>query len=238
MAESISTGLPRVYRQQVARGRLCNGPVLFDCDGLLLDTETCWTRAESALFMRYGRSFSVSDKRALIGSSLATAGRILERLLDQSDRGEALSAELFELVTEELARGAEPMPGAVALVSALRGRRPIAVVSNTPMKLLLTTITKAGFADTFDLVLGGDEVAAPKPAPDLYLHACASLHTDPADAIALEDSPTGVDAARAAGTYVIGIPSLASTVLDADLLAPSLEHPDIWDVLQVQFPLA
>lgn len=212
------------------------GPVLFDCDGLLLDTETCWTRAESALFGRYGRSFDLSDKQALIGLSLAASGRVLGRLLDQPHRGEALSAELFELVTEELARGAEPLPGAVALVAALQGRRPIAVVSNTPSSLLLATIIRAGFTDAFDLVLGSDAVAAPKPAPDLYLHACASLRSDPAEAIALEDSPTGVAAARAAGVYVIGVPSLASTVLDADLLAPSLAHPDVWSMLQVEFP--
>lgn len=213
-----------------------DGPVLFDCDGLLLDTETCWTRAESALFARYGRSYGIGEKEALIGSSFAAAGRIIGRLLHQPDRAEALSAELFDLATEELARGAEPMPGAMTLVSALRGQRPIAVVSNTPRQLLLTTLARAGFAGVFDLVVSGDEVAEPKPAPDLYLRACALLNSDPADAIALEDSATGVASARAAGVYVIAIPSLATSTLDADLLAPSLEHPDVWNALKARFP--
>jgi HAD superfamily hydrolase (TIGR01509 family) len=215
-----------------------DGPVLFDCDGLLLDTETCWTRAETALFARYGRSFGHGEKQALIGSSLAAAGRVLARLLDQPERAEALSAELFALVTEELAHGAEPMPGAVALVSALRGRRPIAVVSNTAKALLLATLARAGFADAFDLVIGGDEVADPKPAPDLYLRACALLDADPANAIALEDSPTGAASARAAGVYLIGVPSMTSSALDADLLAPSLTHRDVWDALGVPSPFA
>ncbi|HEU4785553.1 MAG TPA: HAD family phosphatase, partial [Ktedonobacterales bacterium] len=146
-----------------------DGPVLFDCDGLLLDTETCWTRAETALFARYGRSYGLAEKEALIGSTFDAAGRILGRLLDQPDRAEALWAELYALATEELSSGVEPMPGAVALVAALRGQRPIAVVSNTPRGVVLAMLAQAGFADVFDLVICADEVAEPKPAPDLYL---------------------------------------------------------------------
>lgn len=213
-----------------------HGPVLFDCDGLLLDTETCWTRAETTLFARYGRSYGLADKEALIGSTFDAAGRILGRLLDQPDRADALWDELHALATEELSRGVEPMPGAVALVAALRGRRPIAVVSNSPRQLVLAMLAQAGFADVFDLVICADEVAEPKPAPDLYLRACTLLDGNPADAIALEDSSTGVASARAAGVYVIGIPTLPTARLDADLLAPSLEHPDVWKALKLTPP--
>ena len=150
-----------------------DGPVLFDCDGLLLDTETCWTRAESALFARYGRAFSPEHKQALIGTSLSSAGHILERLLDQPHRGDELTAELYELVTAELARGAEPLPGAISLVHALRGRRPLGVVSNTPRTLLVSLLTQAALTDSFEVVIGGDDVTNPKPAPDLYLRAAA-----------------------------------------------------------------
>lgn len=214
-----------------------HGPVLFDCDGLLLDSETCWTRAETALFARYGRSYGVREKEALIGSSFDAAGHILGRLLDQPDRADVLWDELYALATEELTRGADPMPGAVALVEALRGRRPIAVVSNTSRELVLAMLGQAGFADVFDLVVCADEVAEPKPAPDLYLRACTLLDGNPADAIALEDSSTGVASARAAGVYVIGIPSLSTSRLDADLLASSLEHPDVWEALNLTPPL-
>ncbi len=213
-----------------------NGPVLFDCDGLLLDTETCWTRAETALFARYGRSYGLAEKEALIGSTFEATGRIIGRLLDQPDRADELWDELYALATEELSRGVEPMPGAVALVAALRGRRPIAVVSNSPRELVLAMLAQARFADIFDLVICSDEVAAPKPAPDLYLRACALLSGDPASAIALEDSSTGVASARAAGVYVIGIPSLPTSRLAADLLAPTLEHPDVWQALKLTRP--
>lgn len=212
--------------------------MLFDCDGLLLDTETCWTRAEMALFARYGRSYGVHEKEALIGSTFDAAGRILGRLLDQPTRADELWDELHALATEELSHGVEPMPGAAALVAALRGRRPIAVVSNSPRQLVLSMLTQAGFADVFDVVICADEVAEPKPAPDLYLRACTLLGGNPADAIALEDSSTGVASARAAGVYVIGIPSLPTSRLDADLLAPSLEHPAVWETLKLTRPLA
>ena len=214
-----------------------DGPVLFDCDGLLLDTETCWTRAETALFARYGRTYGHAEKEALIGSTFAAAGRILGRLLDQPSRADELWDELYALASEELSSGVGPMPGAAMLVAALRGRRPIAVVSNSPREVVLAMLAQGGFADVFDLVICGDEVAEPKPAPDLYLRACALLDGNPAGAIALEDSSTGVASARAAGVYVIGIPSLPTSRLDADLLAPSLEHPAVWQALDVTPPL-
>lgn len=213
-----------------------DGPVLFDCDGLLLDTETCWTRAETALFARYGRSYGLAEKEALIGSTFDAAGRIIGRLLDQPERADALWDELYALASEELSSGVEPMQGAVALVAALRGRRPIAVVSNSPSEVVLRMLAQAGFADVFDLVICGDEVAEPKPAPDLYLRACTLLNGNPADAVALEDSSTGVASARAAGVYVIGIPSLPTSRLDADLLASSLEHPAVWQALRLTSP--
>ena len=77
----------------------------------------------------------------------------------------------------------------------------------------------------FDVVIAGDEVAHPKPAPDLYAEACRRLGVAPADAVALEDTPTGVASARAAGLFVIGVPSLPGVTLDADLVVPSLNDP-------------
>jgi HAD superfamily hydrolase (TIGR01509 family) len=202
--------------------------VVFDCDGLLLDTETCWTYAERALFARYDRVFGPTDKQAMLGKAFGAAGRILERLLDQPGRADELGAELYDLVRVELLRGASPMPGAAELVEALRGRRPIAVASNSLRDLLTGILESSGLAPAFPVVLGGDDVADPKPAPDIYLRACELLGAAPSQSIALEDSPTGAAAARAAGLYVIGVPSLPDTVLDADLVVPSLGHPDVW----------
>ena len=199
--------------------------VVFDNDGLLLDTEPCWTVAEEALFRAHGRVFDLDAKRALVGTSPKTSAPILERLLGRPGEGQALSDELYALAVTEIGNGATPRPGAVELVAALRSAGlPLAVASNSPRSHLLAGLRRVRMADQFDVVLGVDDVANPKPAPDLYVQACLGLEVDPADAIALEDSLPGVGAAKAAGMRVIGIPSIAGVVLDghADLVAGSL----------------
>jgi HAD superfamily hydrolase (TIGR01509 family) len=198
---------------------------VFDNDGLLLDTEPCWTRAETSVFERHGHTFDLEAKRALVGTAPETAARVLERLLDLPGRGEELSAELYALALEEIAAGAEPRPGAVELLGALDGRWPVAVASNSPRSHLLAGLNRTGLVDGFDVVLGVEEVGEPKPAPDLYLRACELLGVMPTRSVALEDSPPGVAAARAAGLYVVGVPSVAGVVLEADAVFDSLAHP-------------
>jgi HAD superfamily hydrolase (TIGR01509 family) len=102
---------------------------------------------------------------------------------------------------------------------------PLAVASNEPRTHLLAGLTRVGLLKAFDVILGVEEVKAPKPAPDLYLRACELLAVAPTHSIALEDSPPGVAAARAAGLYVLGVPSVPGIVLEADLVVESLEDP-------------
>jgi HAD superfamily hydrolase (TIGR01509 family) len=199
--------------------------VVFDNDGLLLDTESVWTRAEQDLFERRGTEFSPADKRELVGTSAAIAGRALERRLGEPGRAAELIEELNALVVAELEHGVEAMLGARELLSALRRRgTPIGLVSNSPLVFVTRSLELAGFDDLFDVVLSAHEVAAPKPAPDPYLEACRRLGVEPSPAVvALEDSPTGVAAARAAGLTVIGVPSIEGVALDeAHHLAESL----------------
>jgi HAD superfamily hydrolase (TIGR01509 family) len=204
--------------------------VVFDCDGLLVDTETLWTRAETELFRRHGLPFSLDDKRALLGTGWLAGGRVLERLLDRPGEAEELAETLLELVTEEVERGVEPMPGALELVSELRRRDGVrvAVASNSPRGFVEAVLARGGFDPAaFEASVTGDELEHPKPAPDVYLEACARLDVDPSAAVALEDSPLGVASARAAGLFVIGVPSLPGIELEADLVAPSLDDPRV-----------
>ena len=199
--------------------------VIFDNDGLLLDTESVWTRAEEDLFERRGDTFTAADKLELVGKSASLAGGILERRLGEPGRGDELMVELDALVVAELERGVEAMVGARELLPALRERgTPIALVSNSPMAFVARSLELVGFVDVFDLVLSAHEVARPKPAPDPYLEACRRLGVEPGpDVVALEDSPSGVEAAVAAGLTVIGIPSVEGVALEeAHHLAESL----------------
>jgi HAD superfamily hydrolase (TIGR01509 family) len=209
--------------------------VVFDNDGLLLDTEPCWTLAEEALFRAHGKTFDLAAKHQLIGSSPATAAPILARLLDLPLAGRQLSDELYSLALTEVGEGAAPRPGAVELVGRLRAAGlPVAVASNSPRSHLLAGLRRVGLTECFDAVLGVDDVANPKPAPDLYVDACKALQVAPGDAVALEDSPTGVAAARAAGLRVIGIPSVEGVVLTADLVASSLADPEVYRMLGLE----
>jgi HAD superfamily hydrolase (TIGR01509 family) len=199
--------------------------VVFDNDGLLLDTESVWTRAEQDLFEQRGTEFTPADKRELVGTSAAIAGGILEKRLGEPGRAEELIEELNVLVVAELERGVETMIGAREVLERLRERgTPLALVSNSPLRFVRRSIELAGFHDHFDVVVSAHEVAAPKPAPDAYLEACRRLGVEPGpDVVALEDSPTGVASARAAGLTVIGIPSIEGIALEeAHHLAESL----------------
>jgi HAD superfamily hydrolase (TIGR01509 family) len=200
--------------------------VVFDNDGLLLDTESVWTRAERDLFERRGLEFTPAHKLELVGTSAETAGGILERRLGEPGRAPALVDELNELVIAELERGVEVMVGARELLYELKRRgMPIGLVSNSPLRFVWRSLEIVGFADRFDVVISAHEVAAPKPSPDAYLEACRRLGVEAGPSVvALEDSPTGVAAARAAGLTVIGVPSVEGVALEeAHHLASSLK---------------
>jgi len=207
---------------------------LFDNDGLLLDTESLWTRAEVALFARYGRTFTDDHKRRLLGTAQPRQGLLLAEMLDEPpEAGPRLSADLNDLAMDAIDHGVEPMPGALAILARVReAGLTLGLASNSPRPFVRGTIGAAGIADAFDAILTGDDVAHPKPAPDLYLELAARLGADPARCVALEDSPTGVSAARAAGAFTIGIPSFPGVTLDdADLVCESLNDPRVAEIL-------
>ena len=205
--------------------------VIFDCDGLLVDSENAWTRAEATLYERHGIAFTLEHKQELLGTSGPIAMATLERHLGLDDgAGAALLGELNALALEEVEREAAALPGAVELVAALADAGvPIGVASNSPHALLEASLRSAGLQDAFAAVVSAQDVAHGKPAPDVYLEACRQLAADPAASVALEDSPTGVDAARAAGLHVIGVPSLEGVELPAaHTVVASLRAPAVY----------
>jgi HAD superfamily hydrolase (TIGR01509 family) len=214
--------------------------VIFDNDGLTLDTEHTWTRAESALYARYGTEFTLDHKREMLGTSGEKSALMMERHLGQRGRGDELRVELRELVHAELdGTGVEPMPGAVELIEALRGSgTPIGLATNSGREFATRALRAAGIYDHFDAVVSAEDVARPKPAPDVYLAAAAAVGAAAEDCVALEDSETGVTAAKAAGMTVIGVPSFPGIDLDAaDLVVESLREAAVWDLLGLTRPV-
>jgi HAD superfamily hydrolase (TIGR01509 family) len=206
---------------------------LFDNDGLTLDTEPAWTRAEIALFARYGVVFTMEHKRELLGTAPVESARRLERMLGRP--GPELSNELYELAVEEVAGDVDPMPGAVALLAALGAAGvPVGLVSNARRRFVERGLRSAGLLEAFAVIVSADDVARPKPAPDPYLAGAAALGVEAGACAVLEDSPTGLAAGRAAGALTIGVPSLPGVTLDADVVASSLEDPAVWRALGLE----
>ena len=213
--------------------------VIFDNDGLLLDTEEAWTRAEVVLFRSRGRTFTPEHKRALIGSSGPKAEAMLETWLELPGEGHALSDELHELVMEEALAPVAPRPGAVELVARLQAAAvPLGLASNSPRAFVERVLAGAGLVGAalpFGVVVTASDVEHPKPAPDLYLAACAALGADPARCAGLEDSETGATAAVAAGLFTIGVPYLPDGPMPDGiaLRAGSLADPAVLEALGV-----
>jgi HAD superfamily hydrolase (TIGR01509 family) len=204
--------------------------VIFDNDGLLLDTEEAWTRAERDLFERYGREFTIEHKRALLGNAHGIAAAKLEVMLGRPGAGERLWRELDELVMEEALAGVPPRPGARELLEALTARRtPVGIASNSARPFVERVLEVSGLSlDGVGAIVTVEDVEHPKPAPDIYLATCRALGAEPAGSAALEDSPPGVLSAREAGLYVIAVPYLPGQELDgASLSASSLADPSV-----------
>jgi HAD superfamily hydrolase (TIGR01509 family) len=157
-------------------------------------------------------------------------------MLDAPGEGQALMDELHELVMEEALQPVALRPGALHLIRALTAARvPMAIASNSPRSFLDRVLASAGLAElgvSWVTTIAGDEVAQPKPAPDIYLEACLRLDASPPECVALEDSAPGVAAGRAAGMLVIGVPYFADGELpEANLVATSLGDPIVFDSL-------
>jgi HAD superfamily hydrolase (TIGR01509 family) len=199
--------------------------VVFDMDGLLLDTEVVWQRAEEDLFRRYGDDFSMEDKLAVIGTSFDhTASYFARRLRQPPERGPALVDELMDAMHEHLQVQVAGRPGAIELVERLRGRTRLGLASNSPRRLVDAALATARLADAFEAIVTSDD-AAFKPAPDIYLLACERLGVAPAEALALEDSASGIAAAKEAGLTCIAVPQFAEIdVSAADRIIDSLEE--------------
>lgn len=201
--------------------------IAFDCDGLLVDTETCWTQAEAMILARYGLEFTPEIKARFIGTTIDWTVARMAEWFDRVGQEAEIKAELTQTVAVVIAEQAEAMPGAVELVRAVHGRVPIAVVSNSERQLVELALRHGGLADAFDTIVPAEAVAHGKPAPDLYLKACELLRVEPARTLAFEDSLVGVNAAKAAGVTVVGVPTVPQDGFVPDHLLSSLADPDL-----------
>jgi HAD superfamily hydrolase (TIGR01509 family) len=212
--------------------------VLFDMDGLLVDSEPLWFEAECAVMATMGGSWTRADQLELTGGSLEhSVGYMRSRALRPAEPalvGRWLLGTMASLIAE---RGVPLMPGAAGLLAELAAAGiPMALVTSAQRPIMDAVIASASLA--FGTTVCAEDVSHGKPAPDPYLRAAALLGQPPAGCVALEDSPRGIAAAEAAGCPVIAVPSVPlpaalGTARPGRAIVASLQEVDLARIRQV-----
>jgi len=177
--------------------------VVFDMDGILLDSEPLWIRVFQDVAQRHGGSYGDADRPGTLGQPLSGTARYLADKVGIPF--EAMQAELAGMMRAAYLAGPPLVAGAGALVAALSGRLPMAVATNTIGDIAARALVASGLGG-FDVVVSGADLGRPKPSPAVYLEACRRLGVSPADAVAFEDSVVGIRSAVDAGLTVVAIP--------------------------------
>jgi HAD superfamily hydrolase (TIGR01509 family) len=181
--------------------------VLFDMDGLLIDSEPLWFAAETAVMNRLGVQWTQADQHQLLGGSLERSVSYMLAKAAWPVPPQTLAAWLMADITERVRRDVPLRPGAPELLASVaRAGLPSALVTSSERTFMAAVLASTGLR--FDVLVCADDVTATKPNPESYLLAAKLIGVPPADCFALEDSPNGVASAEAAGCRVIAVPSM------------------------------
>jgi pseudouridine-5'-monophosphatase len=180
--------------------------VIFDMDGVLADSEPVFLDGANAVIAAAGKAMTSELHQAIMGTSVEDTWAILMERLELPGAASSYIPAYDAEMCRRLGTVTAALPGARELVARLRTARvPIAVASSSWPNWIEALLTGIGLYDSFDAVASATEVAHPKPAPDLYLLAASRLAVEPTACIAVEDTPTGLRAARAAGMYAVQV---------------------------------
>jgi len=209
---------------------------IFDFDGILVNSEKVLVKLWGRAAGEYGVDFKDEDFFPCLGRTLEDIKNIQLAKFGAAYPFEDIYQKVQQYFRESIQKNGLPLVDGVLEIQAYFQQRNIkmAVASSTYREEVLFRMEKAGIADLFTIVLGGDEIEHPKPAPDIFLKAAQLLQTDPQGCLVLEDSENGVLAAKAAGMHVFAIKNL-SPITDsmhekADAVFPS--HQALLDYLQ------
>ena len=182
--------------------------VLFDMDGLTINSEPQWLAAEIELTAPYGYQWNTEDQAFCLGGPLSKVGQYMSDVTGGSKDGETFRREIINLMVNKISQTATFMPGAKELINNLSlVGIPLALVSASP-RVIVDAALNHFQPIPFQTTISSDEVTVTKPDPEGYLKAARTLKADIRNCLILEDSATGVAAARASGARVIAVPHL------------------------------
>jgi HAD superfamily hydrolase (TIGR01509 family) len=200
--------------------------VVFDLDGVLLDTEELWNEARRQIAEERGGRWREDAQRAMMGMSSPEWSRYMHDVIGVPNPPQRISAEVVERMEELYRRRLPLVDGAIEAVRRIGARWPLAIASSSNRPLIDLFLELTGTPQLFRATVSSEEVAHGKPAPDVYLEAAARLGVAPERSAAIEDSENGIRSAARAGMPVVAIPnrvfppseealSLAIVVLDS-----------------------
>jgi HAD superfamily hydrolase (TIGR01509 family) len=181
--------------------------VVFDLDGLLLETEEIWDEVREALARERGGRWSESAQRDMMGMSSPEWSRYMHDVVGLRELPEEINDLVVERMAERYRSHLPLLPGAVQAVERIAARWALAVASSSNRQLIDLVLELSGLAKHFRATVSSEEVARGKPAPDVYVEAARRLGVEPTRAAAIEDSDAGIRSAAGAGMRVVAIPN-------------------------------
>jgi HAD superfamily hydrolase (TIGR01509 family) len=204
--------------------------VVFDMDGVLLDSEAAWDAAREAYTRESGGTWSDSAQRDMMGMSSLEWSRYMHDELGVPAPPAQISADVVDRMLASYHERLPLIDGAVEAVERMAARWPLGLASSANRPLIDLALAESGLGRRFAATVSSEEVPRGKPAPDVYLEAARRLGVDPADAVAIEDSHNGILAAKNAGMRTIAIPNAAFPPGDDALAAADVVLPSIHEL--------
>ena len=181
--------------------------IIFDLDGVLLDSEQRWNEAKEALVREAGGTWLEEAPEVMMGMSSPEWSAYLRDDLGVQRDLDAINDDVVRRMHESYEDGLPLLPGALETVRALAARWPLGLASSSNREIIDVFLERSGVGDLFGATVSSEQVARGKPAPDVYLETARRLDVDPRACVAIEDSSNGLRAAHAAGMPVIAAPN-------------------------------
>jgi HAD superfamily hydrolase (TIGR01509 family) len=203
--------------------------VVFDLDGVLLDSEQVWDEVREQYVRERGGRYDAEIQREMMGMSSPEWSRFLHDQAGVPDEPSAIGEEVLRRMIARYRERLPLLPGAREAVERLAAARPVGLASSSNRPLIDAALSLSGLASSFRAVVSSEEVARGKPAPDVYLEAAGRLGVAPDRCAAIEDSHSGIRSASAAGMRVVAIPNAhyppgEDALAEADVVLGSLDE--------------
>ncbi len=181
--------------------------VIFDMEGVLMDSEGYWTKAREGFAQAIGKVWTMDDQRAAMGRNTSEWARVMQERLKLDMPIEQIIQDVIQRVLAQYDERLPARDGALAAVQRVVSRYPVGLASGSPTEVIDHVMRQTGLDKVFQVIVKGDTIPNGKPAPDIYLEALRQIKVKPQNAAGIEDSSNGIRSLHNAGMFIIAAPS-------------------------------